>query len=68
MYLVTAIRDIDEATNVEVAGIFNTPEKAFEAREKVAKWMEQQKYENYEVFVNFVEVNHLDWYEIEQYI
>lgn len=66
MYIVTAIRETDDATNVEVAGIFDTPEKAFEAREKVAEWMEQNEYDNYEVFIQPTKVNHLAWYDIEE--
>ena len=66
MYIVTAIREIDDTTNVEVAGIFDTPEKAFEARTKVADWMEENEYDNYEVFIQPTKVNHLAWYEIEE--
>ena len=66
MYIVMAIREIDDTTNVEVAGIFNAPEKAFEAREKVAEWMEQNEYDNYEVFIQPTKINHLTWYEIEE--
>ena len=66
MYIVTAIREIDETTNVEVAGVFDTPEKASEAREKVAEWMEQNGYDNYEVFIQPTKVNHLAWYDIEK--
>ena len=68
LYIVTAIRDIDETNNVEVAGVFDTPEKAFEAREKVVKWMEDNEYDNYEVFVNQTKTNYLAWYEIEENI
>lgn len=66
MYIVTAIREIDDTTNVEVAGIFDTPEKAFEARTKVTEWMEENEYDNYEVFIQPTKVNHLAWYEIEE--
>ena len=68
LYIVTAIRDTDETNNVEVAGVFDTPEKAFEAREKVVKWMEDNEYDNYEVFVNQTKTNYLAWYEIEENI
>ena len=68
MYIVTAIRELDDTTNVEVAGIFDTPEKAFEAREKVVEWMEQNEYDNYEVFIQPTKVNYLAWYEIEEQI
>lgn len=68
LYIVTAIRDADETNNEEVAGVFDTPEKAFEAREKVMKWMEDNEYDNYEVFVNPIKTNYLEWYEIEENI
>ena len=68
LYIVTAIRDIDETNNVEVAGVFDTPEKAFEARAKVVQWMEDNEYDNYEVFVNQTKINYLAWYEIEENI
>ena len=41
MYMVTAIRDTYEANGVEVAGIFDTEEKAYEAKAKVVEWMEE---------------------------
>lgn len=66
MYMVTAIRDIHEANGVEVAGIFDTEEKAYEAKAKVVEWMEENKYEDYEVFVNPIGVNHIGWYEVEE--
>ena len=66
MYIVTAIREIYDTTNVEVAGIFDTEEKAYEAKEKVVEWMEENEYEDYEVFVSPTKVNHLAWYEIEE--
>ena len=66
MYMVTAIRNTDETNGVEVAGIFDTEEKAYEARAKVAKWMEENEYENYEVFVSPMSVNRIAWYEVEE--
>lgn len=67
MYMVTAVRDIYEAEyGVEVVGIFDTEEKAFKAKTKVAEWMEKEEYEDYEAFVSPVNVNHIDWYEIEE--
>ena len=68
MYIVTAIRDVDETNNVEVAGVFDTPEKAYEAMEIVREWMENNEYDNYEVFVHPTKINYLAWYEIEQNI
>lgn len=66
MYMVTAIRNTDETNGVEVAGIFDTEEKAYEARAKVAEWMEENEYENYEVFVSPMSVNRIAWYEVEE--
>ena len=66
MYIVTAIREIDDTTNVEVAGIFDTSEKAYEAQRIVSDWMEQNEYNNYEVFVQPTNVNHISWYDIKK--
>ena len=66
MYMVTAIRDTYEANGVEVAGIFDTEEKAYEAKAKVVEWMEENEYEDYEVFVSLMSVNHITWYEVEE--
>ena len=66
MYMVTAIRDIYETNGVEVVGIFNTKEKAYEAKSKVVEWMEENEYEDYEVFVSPMGVNHIKWYEVEE--
>ena len=66
MYMVTAIRDTYEANWVEVAGIFDTEEKAYEAKAKVVEWMEENEYEDYEVFVSLMSVNHITWYEVEE--
>ena len=66
MYMVTAIRDIYETNGVEVVGIFDTEEKAYEAKTKVEEWMEEEEYEDYEVFVTPIKVNHIEYYEIEE--
>lgn len=66
MYIVTAIRDVYESNGVEVAGIFDTEEKAYKAKEKVEKWMEDNECEYYEVFVSNTKINHIAWYEIEE--
>lgn len=68
MYMVTAIRDTYEAYGVEVAGIFDTEEKAYEAKAKVVEWMEDNDYEDYEVFVSPMDINRIEWYEIEENI
>lgn len=66
MYMVTAIRDTYEANGVEVAGIFDTEKKAYEAKAKVVKWMEDNDYEDYEVFVSPMDINCIKWYEVEE--
>lgn len=66
MYMVTAIRDTYETNGVEVAGIFDTEEKAYEAKAKVVEWMEENEYEDYEVFVSPMSVNRIAWYEVEE--
>jgi hypothetical protein len=66
MYLVTAVRDIYEETGVEVAGVFDTEAKAYEAKARVEEWMKDNEWDDCEVFVSRVEVNRLEWYEIEE--
>ena len=66
MYMVTAIRELSETYSVEVAGIFDTEDKAYEAKNKVESWMVNNGYEDYEVFVSPATVNRLAWYEIEE--
>ena len=66
MYMVTAIMDTYEANGVEVAGIFDTEEKAYVAKAKVVKWMEDNECEDYEVFVSPMDVNRIEWYEVEE--
>lgn len=67
MYMVTAIRDThDMDYGVEVAGIFDTEEKAFKAKARVEKWMEEEEYEHGEVFVCSMDVNRIEWYDVEE--
>lgn len=67
MYMVTAIRDTyDVECGVEVAGVFDDTEKAYEAKLRVEKWMEENEYEDYKVFVSRVSVNNIAWYEIDE--
>ena len=68
MYIVTARRDINNSNGVEVAGVFDSEVKANDARNKVLKWMEDNEYEDYEVFVTPIIVNQLNWYDIEENI
>lgn len=66
MYMVTAIRDIYEESGVEIAGVFDDVEKAYEVKLKVETWMKENEYECYGVFITPVKVNHVAWYEIEE--
>ena len=67
-YLVTAIRDIDDTNNVEVAGVFDTIEQAYKAKDIISNWMENNELENFEVFVTPIILNNLSWYEINKNI
>ena len=68
-YLVTVIKDIYEETiGVEVAGVFDTEEKAYEAKVKVAEWLKAEGFEDFKVFVSPYEMNRLTWYEIDEQI
>lgn len=67
MFLVTAVKDVyDAECGVEIAGMFDTEEKAYEAKEKVETWLENEGFEDFEVFVTLYEINKLAWYEIEE--
>ena len=68
MYVVTAMKNVYEANGVEIAGIFDSKEKAHEVALKVIKWMEENEFENYEVFTTPYDVNHFRWYEINERI
>lgn len=66
-YMVTAIRDTDDHEyGVEVAGIFDTEEKAIKAKNKVKNWMEEEEYEDSEVYIHPMNMNRLEWYDIEE--
>lgn len=65
-YLVTAIKDVYEETlGVEVAGVFDTEKKAYEAKAKVTEWLEANGFKDFKVFVSPYEMNRLTWYEID---
>lgn len=68
MYMVVAIKDTYEADVVEVVGIFDIKEKAYKAKYRVAEWMEENGYEYYEVLVNPIKVNHVEWKEVKENI
>lgn len=69
MYIVTVVKDIYEAeynSGVEVAGVFDDVEKAYEAKVKVENWLKENEYEDWEIFISPVAANHISWYEIEE--
>lgn len=69
MYMVTVVKDIyDVNGGVEIAGIFDTEEKAWKAKARVVEWLKNEECEDYEVFVRRQEVNNLTWYEIDENI
>ena len=69
MYIVTAIKDTyDSECGIEIVGIFDIEDKAYLAKSEVEEWMESNGYENYEVFVSTMDVNHIEWHEINKKI
>lgn len=71
MYLVTVVKDIYDSeynSGVEVAGVFESEEKALVAKEKIISWLEEEEYEDYEIFVTLRDINRLKWDEINERI
>lgn len=69
MFLETAVKDkCEETPGVEIAGVFTTEDKAYEAKWKVQKWMDENGFADTEVFVTPVEPDRLVWYNIGQRI
>lgn len=67
MYIVTAIKDKYDDIGLEIVGIFDDSDKAYEAKEMVENWMKENEFEDYEVFVNNAfDLNQIRWYEIEK--
>ena len=70
MYLVTVVKDkYYSECGIEIVGMFTTKEKAYIAKEKVTIWLEDEEYDDYEVFVVKYDENNLDlieWYELEE--
>lgn len=67
MYIVSAVKDIyEEETGVEVAGVFDSEAKAYDAKVEVENWLINEGFEDFKVFVLPVEVNMLKWYDIEK--
>ncbi len=67
-YLVTVIKDKDEDINVEVAGVFDTSNQAYTARQHIENWLQTEGFDNYEIFVSPVKMNQLMWYDINKEI
>lgn len=63
MYIVTVIKDV-ESNGVEIAGIFDTKEKADEVASRVSVWLEENEFEDFEVFAEAYKVNSFNWYNI----
>ena len=69
MYLVTVVKEFySESPGCEVAGLFTTPENAALAKEKVEAYLTKEEYEDFQVFVSFMEPDHLAYYEMEETI
>lgn len=68
MYLVTVVREVTNDCGVEVVGIFDSEEKAYKAQAKVEKWMKDNDYDDYEIFVTHTEINCMKWYGLEEFI
>lgn len=69
LYMVTALRDVYlRESGVEIAGVFDSIDKAISAKVAVEKWMQDNGYEDYDIMVNSVDLNRLEWYEIEKLI
>ena len=66
MYVVMVIKELDDPV-VELAGIFDTQEKANEACETVEEWLKDDGFDNYDVFILGAVKNFLDWCDIGKY-
>ena len=66
MLIVTVVKDKydDMNTGVEVAGIFDTKEKAYSAEMKIVEWLNNNGYKDGEVMICNIETNQLVWYEM----
>lgn len=69
MYVVTAVKDVYETDGgVEVAGVFDTEEKAEEAKASVRQYLFEEGFYDCKVFILPCEVNYLTWYGLEERI
>lgn len=66
MYMVTAKRHYYDFEGVEIAGIFDTEEKANKAKEMVEKWMAEECLYNSKVYIQPCELNRLNWHELNE--
>ena len=67
MYLVTVAKEpSQEHVGVEIAGIFDSAEMANKAKGLILNWLENNGYEDAEIFVSPQEVNQLKWYELDK--
>ena len=61
LYVVMVVRDVDTPGIVELAGVFDTIEKASKAQEKVEEWLEYEG-ANYDIYIlEHTRINHLSW-------
>ena len=67
--IVTAVRDKYGDQGVEIVGVFDSMEKATKAKTMVSAWMEENEYEDYEVFINSsYGLNDIRFYDIDETI
>ncbi len=67
MFIVTAIKDKYDDVGLEIVGVFNDSDKAYKAKEMVENWMQENEFEDYEVFINNAyDMNQIRWYGIEE--
>jgi hypothetical protein len=59
MYLVTVMHG---ESHTDIAGIFDTEEKANEAMGKISSWMTNHECDDYAIYIIPCEVNHLAFY------
>ena len=70
LYVVTVKREADNDRGIQIVGIFDTEDKANKVKEKVSKWMKEDGYDNYEIYINGIIINHVYGapYGIQKYI
>ena len=68
LYIVTAKRHCYDFEGVEIAGVFDSEEKANEAKLKIEQWMKKEDCCNSKVYIYPCETNLLKWYDLETQI